>query len=1005
MKVCLPAFFALAVLLQAAPDARSQARPETLLYVARFSCGPSEESFQEGAARGELLTNVALHNISDAAAAAYRVVVSRALPFGASDAIVPLAEASLPAAGSTYIECDMIRTALPSSMTTEFRSGFVRITADRPLSVVATYTARSADDGVSTIAVETIAPVRAPPRVVDGGAPDFPDFSCDLDDRRACGAHGQCVRQADDEGNVVGTHCECDDGYAGATCEANLRPLRKRLNAGPGEFLQLRLPEPRALGERSRAWALDVDLDPAGCSWQQPVAIDRPGLWYIAAGPESVPSGGWSVSAETPAGAPFDGLQRIEEASGGGTPGYQALLPETGTWSLRVSAPSPCPDPATRSGYLTVSLAPPDEADAGTGLYAYPAQHERAAGGSATIVALAYDLAAFPDPPPDAASEEGEEEVASQPPQPLLDVITAAKLTVRHPNGPTDGPITMLDDGNGGDASAGDGNFAAEIDLDAPGGYEIAVDAQGNRDGAPFRRTAMFTVPVADRSVTIRRDGNFVDVFPTDPTQRRLRLSIPLQLAEGVDPDTVDEREFFVSTEVWGLDSNGRMAPVAWAGELRAPTAQQVADTTLSVFTEVELDGQWISNLRFLGIRIERLFLQRTRLHDSLTDIPISLIPEGEQEEVILSDEALDWLAAQNNGFVDPTEDREMLEGASPEFLEELETLVAAGTLLEEGRIMTVHGWCGRYDDWNAASFGGAEHHVPFVGWYTGREDIDFGGGAPTIAPTQVDVDRMADDMAAMINEPSRDLKIAAIVAYNSGAVAMQRMMGTTWTRFDAVFDHLKEGRLPPFLPAQALAGPFGGAGFLSIGPIRSIYRVALRREVYHCESLGFPWRLSPLVAPYHLRELPASTKRRVKAYRQKHTEKQWNRQWCRFTDKLFLVHGGASDGFVRVDEQSNEALSDTQAQTEAEETICSLQDMPEDLCTGQFFAQLEDWIALPPGIQPSDGLTENCFSGRMRHSTIAGPLNSADDHSQSRYCRATFMGLQDQGDACTVGP
>ena len=40
------------------------------------------------------------------------------------------------------IECDEIRMMLPQSMTAQFRSGFLRLLAEAPLTVVATYSSR-----------------------------------------------------------------------------------------------------------------------------------------------------------------------------------------------------------------------------------------------------------------------------------------------------------------------------------------------------------------------------------------------------------------------------------------------------------------------------------------------------------------------------------------------------------------------------------------------------------------------------------------------------------------------------------------------------------------------------------------------------------------------------------------------------------------------------------------------------------------------------------------------
>ena len=126
-------------------------------YSAKFLCGDANEAFQEGVVTGTYRTALNIHNPSDAAPAATRVHISRALPYQDSADNNRLAPTKLPPLASIEVGCDQIRAALASPQTAEFRSGYATIFASQDVTVTAVYSARPRDQEISTIDVVAIA--------------------------------------------------------------------------------------------------------------------------------------------------------------------------------------------------------------------------------------------------------------------------------------------------------------------------------------------------------------------------------------------------------------------------------------------------------------------------------------------------------------------------------------------------------------------------------------------------------------------------------------------------------------------------------------------------------------------------------------------------------------------------------------------------------------------------------------------------------------------------------
>ena len=601
LQLCALVFLTAPLFLAAHPAAaqRSPDQGDRQLHSVRFQCGGSSEGFQEGVVRGRYATpppppppGITLSNPSATDPVAFEKSVSRALPFQRFDGHTAPQSGSVPPLGAIEIECDEIRMMLPHSMTAQFRSGVLRVVSDGPLIVVATYTSRPVAGGASSIDIETVKATPLP----GSGQPDSSYPACDLDDATSCGDDGSCTRLLD----TGQTYCECRDGFAGARCEANLRPLRKRLNAGPGDFFTLRLPRPEAIGSRSRSQVFDVDLDET-CTWSEVLPIDFAGAAQLIIGTAAGGDGAeWVLDLTDPNGAahalpePVDPKEALDEMP---SRAYRIEFDEVGSWQATLTDPGGCAP--GEEGFIGLASLPEAEVpDGGTGLYVYPSRLDLVEDGPVSILAYAYDLEAFPEFVPPAEDVALEESSSFTVPDPLADATETAELTVRLPGGELLDPVQMFDDGTHEDGEAGDGIFGATLPTDDPGIYTALVEIAGTPPGgAPFRRNVEIPVPVARRSIAIDRDGDFADGLGA--ATARLGVIIPIEIDGDVTEEEVNDSEYFVASEIWGEDQNGEYLPVAWTGNLRVPFIGPVADGPSFSATEVELDGQWISNLRF----------------------------------------------------------------------------------------------------------------------------------------------------------------------------------------------------------------------------------------------------------------------------------------------------------------------------------------------------------------------------------------------------------------------
>jgi hypothetical protein len=151
------------------------------VYAAKFLCGPSSESFQEGMVTGYAATAINILNPSLSQPVRFAKRVSRALPYQASGAISDMQEGSIDPLAAMEVECNEIRQMLPSQMTEEFRTGYLLIHSEDLLEVTAVYSARPRDGEISTLHVQRIEASEIEDDTPPGRKPDLTVTDIDMD--------------------------------------------------------------------------------------------------------------------------------------------------------------------------------------------------------------------------------------------------------------------------------------------------------------------------------------------------------------------------------------------------------------------------------------------------------------------------------------------------------------------------------------------------------------------------------------------------------------------------------------------------------------------------------------------------------------------------------------------------------------------------------------------------------------------------------------------------------
>jgi hypothetical protein len=420
--------------------------------------------------------------------------------------------------------------------------------------------------------------------------------------------------------------------------QANEEPIQfKQLAGPPGEFAQMRAPDPAVGAIHSKAALLPVELaadKSGGHLWTTSLAVERSDLRFMVFAADGAR---WDVDMLSPSGTPVraERLASEKRATGFGTEG--ALIPgelygfegvERGLWQVQIKGA-----PAGR-GFLLV------EGDPATELTSHLIHTRQLVGEQIGVVAM--------------LSGEDVHKRATLGRQ--AGRIDSATLRVTYPDGSVQS-FPMFDDGRHGDGAAGDGVFGASFPAQVAGHHLAQVIVSGSHaHGVPLMRTAEHLIPVVEPDIALAAD--IVTVKAARSAAERLALAVPVAAGKS-------DRHYRAIAEVWGHAADGKPVAVAWVGGMVQPEQGAI---------HLALDEHWIALAKAQG----PFELRNLRIEDADHFITVA-----SAKRLALELPALSVTKAAHEVVID----ERMLMGPRPS-IDEVQ-LKSTGR-----RLVLVHGYC-----------------------------------------------------------------------------------------------------------------------------------------------------------------------------------------------------------------------------------------------------------------------------------------------------------------------
>ncbi|TDR42593.1 hypothetical protein DFR29_108180 [Tahibacter aquaticus] len=351
--------------------------------------------------------------------------------------------------------------------------------------------------------------------------------------------------------------------FAAPLVQAATEPVPKQLSGPPEEFAQLRVPAPADAAVFSHSALMPVELNESG-NWRGEIPVENGRVRFLTFSPATASD--WQLQMTAPSGRQVLSQQLAEAARSTRFGIEQASVPanyyaleglENGSWQVRVDSAAA----RAGGGFLLI------EGDKRTELMSYPAHRRQIVGQQLDVVATL-------------TSNDG----ASDTLTPAAARIATAQLRVTAPDGSIKS-YPMFDDGQHADGIAGDGVYGAGFRAEMSGNYVAQVQARGaNRDGVDVLRTAEHVLPVVDDTLHLSNLESLVEVHATD--NGRLSIDVPVVQITRVS------QHYRAFAQVWGRDSRGAEAPVAWVSGMVTPAAGKLS---------LSLDPRWISASKAQG--------------------------------------------------------------------------------------------------------------------------------------------------------------------------------------------------------------------------------------------------------------------------------------------------------------------------------------------------------------------------------------------------------------------
>lgn len=526
-------------------------------------------------------------------------------------------------------------------------------------------------------------------------------------------------------------------GFSQAQAQSGLAAIAKDVAAPPADIWNGRvvLPDVRDTAIESRVQIRAVE--PAwnastGWAFETDVFVDADGALAVALLAPTFTDWSWRFVGPSGVESDLDALRarglatreandRIDADSTWSANGWELAAVPAGTWRVRLHTSSLTREEVPPRGWLIARTA-----------------------GAARLVVHASTLATRSDVPVGIVARFEGARTSGTRGSALAELATGSLR------------LELFDDGQHADGAAGDGTFGALLPRWTSGDVRVRIDLAGeSENGHVVARTANLAFPVIERRAVLTGG-----VDTTWDEQGRVRIALQALVVESSE-------RLLVAAEVWGTDSSGSLAPVAWLARMQSPLEQRG-----EIDFELALDVRWIHRAEVGAPFV----LRRLRVQD-----PDTLIPHDLVDEI-----AFDMPALPLPNGADPIAiTQEMLQGpiisaqpAGPH--------ARASAVLEQPALLLVHGYCSGGSVWPAADF-----------------------TQPKLEFLDPNANRTHDQFAQLIAQATSSRTSFGVLAHSQGGMAALHL----YTYYASGLDTATGPRL-----IQSVCSPYLGTPLASLG-------------------------------------------------------------------------------------------------------------------------------------------------------------------------------------------
>lgn len=399
----------------------------------------------------------------------------------------------------------------------------------------------------------------------------------------------------------------------------------------------------------------------------------------------------------------------------------------------------------------------------------------------------------------------------------IVGTIDQAIASIKSPSGALF-KIRLNDDGVNGDKVANDGQFGGKIPSNEVGVYTNQLQIEGTRpDGKPFSRTTTDIYPVAAVSFEFANRSAQINLL----SDTSAVLSVPVKNLNNSD-------SVFMSAELWGTNSDGKLVSAAWIGGIVTPK-----NANKNTMLDLSFDTRWLTRAKLIA----PFTLKSLRMQNVENNVPIAQRDEMSTRSMLPSQLFESTLARDINRTIT----RDMLMGKAPERKGVVTTKLGSGS-----KLLLVHGYCSG-QAWNTGHFSGA----------TEFKDYNVSISHDTFAQRVI-------NFGAPYNS-------YGIVAHSQGGAAALTMFARYWTGLD----NATGGRL-----IQSVGTPYQGTALAgNLAALGDVFGVGCGTNTDLTYSGSSNW----------LATIPTWARNEVDYYTTSFEDKWYRYDYCHLATDLFL--------------------------------------------------------------------------------------------------------------------